>query len=153
MYQRTGSREKVSAVATLCIPPSRNDVRLYFRLHPNTNICAHHLITFLRDLLRQLDAPIVLVWDRLLTHRSVLMGKFVHKQDNLTVFLLPPYAPELNPVEQVWCYLKTNPLANLPLTTAEELATTSRKYSRSIQHSRSLLRSFVRHSPLSLRLR
>lgn len=26
--------------------------------------------------------------------------------DNVTIVLLPPYAPELNPVERVWLYLK-----------------------------------------------
>jgi hypothetical protein len=32
--------------------------------------------------------------------------------DNLTLLTLPPYAPELNPVENVWEYLRKNKLAN-----------------------------------------
>jgi hypothetical protein len=32
--------------------------------------------------------------------------------DNLTLLLLPAYAPELNPVENVWEYLRKNKLAN-----------------------------------------
>jgi len=31
--------------------------------------------------------------------------------DNLTLLHLPPYAPELNPVENVWQYLRQNKLA------------------------------------------
>jgi hypothetical protein len=31
--------------------------------------------------------------------------------DNVTLLLLPPYAPELNPVENVWEYLRQNKLA------------------------------------------
>lgn len=31
--------------------------------------------------------------------------------DNLTFLVLPPYAPELNPVENIWQYLRQNQLA------------------------------------------
>ncbi len=32
--------------------------------------------------------------------------------DNLTMIKLPPYSPELNPIEQVWQWLRQNCLAN-----------------------------------------
>jgi len=32
--------------------------------------------------------------------------------DNITLMPLPPYAPELNPVENIWQYLRQNKLAN-----------------------------------------
>ena len=31
--------------------------------------------------------------------------------DNITLLKLPPYAPELNPMENVWAYLRANKLA------------------------------------------
>lgn len=31
--------------------------------------------------------------------------------DNISLLQLPPYAPELNPVENVWAYLRANKLA------------------------------------------
>jgi transposase len=31
--------------------------------------------------------------------------------DNITLLRLPPYAPELNPIENVWEYLRANKLA------------------------------------------
>ncbi len=31
--------------------------------------------------------------------------------DNITLLKLPPYAPELNPMENVWAYLRSNKLA------------------------------------------
>ncbi len=31
--------------------------------------------------------------------------------DNITLLRLPPYAPELNPIENVWAYLRANKLA------------------------------------------
>lgn len=32
--------------------------------------------------------------------------------DNVTIIKLPPYSPELNPIEQVWQWLRQNELAN-----------------------------------------
>lgn len=32
--------------------------------------------------------------------------------DNITLIPLPPYSPELNPMELVWLYLKSHYLAN-----------------------------------------
>ncbi|CAL9490615.1 hypothetical protein SUDANB126_03233 [Streptomyces sp. enrichment culture] len=56
-----------------------------------------------RDLIRsahrQLGGPIVLVWDNLNTHLSAGMRRCIADRDRLTVFQLPPYAPDLNPVE------------------------------------------------------
>jgi len=33
--------------------------------------------------------------------------------DNITLMSLPPYAPELNPMENVWDYLRGNKLSSL----------------------------------------
>ena len=38
-------------------------------------------------------------------------GKDLVVPDNITLLALPPYAPELNPVENVWHYLRSNKLA------------------------------------------
>ena len=71
---------------------------------------------------------------------------------NITLVHQPPYAPELNPVEYAWGYLKMNPLANRPAFQTEELATMTRRSTRALQRNEPLLRSFLRHSPLFLRL-
>ncbi|GAA3482123.1 hypothetical protein GCM10018966_066550 [Streptomyces yanii] len=42
-----------------------------------------------------------MIWDNLNTHRTAGMKKYAAEHDWLTVFQLPPYAPDLNPVESV----------------------------------------------------
>lgn len=32
--------------------------------------------------------------------------------DNITILYLPPYSPELNPVEWLWAYLRSHYLSN-----------------------------------------
>ena len=39
-------------------------------------------------------------------------GDKLHVPDNITLLHLPPYSPELNPVENVWAYLRSNKLGN-----------------------------------------
>ena len=39
-------------------------------------------------------------------------GKDLAVPDNISLLTLPPYAPELNPVENVWEYLRGNALSN-----------------------------------------
>ena len=61
---------------------------------------------------QQLGGPIVVVWDNLRAHVSGAMAELIAARSWLTVCQLPPYAPELNPVEPVWSHLKRS-LANL----------------------------------------
>jgi DDE superfamily endonuclease len=58
----------------------------------------------------------------------VLDGAGWHQQggkllvpDNITLLPLPPYAPELNPVENVWEYLRANKLCGLVWDTYDEI--------------------------------
>jgi transposase len=152
LYQRTRSHQKVSAIAALCVAPTRDRLCLYFRLHPDANINTEVVIDFLRHLRKQLNAPVVLLWDRLMAHRSKKMQAFLRTARYLYPFFLPPYAPELNPVENVWGYLKRNPLSNFAPDNLDTLTNAARTHSRSLQRKQKLLRSFLKHSPLPLRL-
>lgn len=40
---------------------------------------------------------------------------------NITLLSLPPYAPELNPMENVWAYLRANKLCNLVWDTYDDI--------------------------------
>jgi transposase len=41
--------------------------------------------------------------------------------DNITLLKLPPYSPELNPVENVWQYLRANQLSNRVFATYDAI--------------------------------
>lgn len=152
LHQRTRSYKKVSAIAALCVTPHRDRLHLYFRLHSDTNINAVLVIDFLRQLRKQVKEPVVLLWDRLLAHRAQKVQKVLHST-HICDFYFPPYAPELNPVEYIWSYLKMNPMANFAPADIDTLLSATRHHSRSLQRKQDLLRSFMKHCPLSLRLK
>ena len=54
------------------------------------------------------DDKIVLVMDGAGWHKS----KTLQVPDNIEIILLPPYSPELNPVERFWQYIKQNTIKN-----------------------------------------
>jgi len=54
------------------------------------------------------DAHAALVVDGAGWHRP---GGDLKVPDNITLIPLPPYAPELNPIENVWQYLRSNKLS------------------------------------------
>lgn len=147
-YQRTRFHQKVSIIAALCVDLSTDRIHLYFRLHPDENIKADSVIGFLRQLLRQLDGPVILIWDRLTAHRAQKVRHFIDKKPELQSFFLPAYAPELNPVENVWGYLKMNPLANYAPSDIESLTSRTRRHACSVQRKPQLLNAFLKRSPL-----
>jgi transposase len=153
LSQRTRSHKKVSAIAALCVSPERKRVKLYFRLLLGQNFNALNVRAFLYQLNKQLKNSAVIVWDRFLPHRAKKIRHFVQKTPGIHVCFLPPYAPELNPVEYLWSWLKHKPLANFTPDDLQELAYEARKGSWRVQHKQDLLRSFVNHSPLSLCLK
>jgi len=152
LHQRTRHHQKVSIIAALSISPTRERLALYFRLHPNTNINAVLVMDFLEHLQHQLRTPMVVIFDRFKAHAGELFNECVPPHSAYLEYL-PPYAPELNPVEYLWAHLKTNALANRPAFDLDSLAGQARNATRSIQRKPALLRGFFEHSGLPLRLR
>jgi len=153
LFQRTQSHKKVSVIAALCVSPQRDRIHLYFRLHPDANINATYVLEFLKNLSRQLKSPMVLLWDRFLAHKARKVQYYIRDSQTFHSEFFPPYAPELNPVENVWGYTKRNPLANDAPYDLSTLTTKVRRHGRSLQKKQNLLCSFVKHSPLFLRLK
>lgn len=48
-------------------------------------------------------------------------GTKLRVPDNITLVSLPPYSPELNPMENIWAYLRQNKLATLVWDTYEQI--------------------------------
>jgi transposase len=153
LRHRTNSYRKVSAIAALAVSPERDRVQLLFRLHPQANINAGSVLSFLKHLSRHFQCPIFLLWDRFMPHRARLVQNYISRKKDWSSEFLPAYSPELNPTENIWCYLKTNSMANETLYELEDLTKSARRHGRILQRREPLLRSLLKHSPLFLRLK
>ena len=61
---------------------------------------------------------------------------------------LPPYAPELNPVEQLWAHLDATALANTPVEDLDRLCRRVRCGVRRVNRRGQLGRAFLTHTAL-----
>ncbi len=148
IYHRTRSHQKVSAIAAIVVSPHGRRVRLFFRLHKNVNINAVLALAFLDQLKRHITGRCIVVWDRSRTHKAKIVHNMIASQSRLRMEFFPPYAPELNPVEYLWGYLKTGGMANNAPVEVDDLARETRRYTRAIQKKPALLRAFLRRSSL-----
>jgi DDE superfamily endonuclease len=110
------------------------------------------LMDFLAELHRHLDGDkVTLVWDGLPSHRSLAMRRFIKKQRKwLVVERLPSYAPDLNPVEQIWGNLKGTELAYLCPDPIGEAADIVDEGLCRIGNETQLAFAFLRHCGLTL---
>ncbi|CAM5635674.1 hypothetical protein SAURM35S_03926 [Streptomyces aurantiogriseus] len=77
----------------------------------------------------QLAGPIVVVWDNLTTHLAAGLKQYEAEHDWLVTFRLPPYAPDLNPVEAVWSLVR-RAMANTAFDTPDDLDRSLRRQLR-----------------------
>lgn len=151
--QRSGTREKVSVLAALCVTPERDRLDLYPQTLANGYFDNWQVAAFLEAMVQSLTGRFVVIWD----------GGSMHKGDpireleagfasRLTLERLPPYAPELNPVEFLWSGLKYSRLSSFAPRDAIELNDRVDAELTTIRRNQQLLRSFVHASSLPLRL-
>lgn len=154
LMQRGRSRRKVSVIGALTVSPGRRRVRGYFGFLPDANYDGEAILTFVRQLCRTVRRPVELVWDRLHAHHQGVVGAWLEcRRCRVRAHLLPAYAPELNPVELIWGYAKTNPMANFAPTELQELLFKTQQTTLGIAGNQPLLRSFIQHGALPLRLK
>jgi hypothetical protein len=141
--------KRLSAIGGLITTPSTRRVGLCLRLHPGS-IKQPQIIEYLKALKRLLRGrKAILLWDRLPAHRGAEVGRYLQKQSAwLEVEYLPPYAPELNPVEYLWSHMSRTELANFVGEDLKEVGGQVRRGACRVRHRTDLGQAFLRHSGL-----
>jgi transposase len=115
------------------------------------SIGAHECQRFLIHLLRHVEGPIIVIWDNHKPHRSFEVQEImISSHGRLILEYLPPYAPELNPDEGVWSYLKTHELANICVKDTKQLSHELRLAVVRTRHRNGLVQGIVRGTPLCM---
>ncbi len=136
VLQQWDRRDRLSTISALSVPPRRRRFGLYLALYPH-NIRSEEVLRFLQALHRHLPRGFTLVWDRHRPHRAKRVQAWLAARKRIVVEWLPPYAPDLNPVEGVWSHTKYGDLANFApdtLRTLEHAVLTSLSQTRRRRH-------------------
>jgi transposase len=99
---------------------------------------------------QQLGGPIMLVSDSLNTHLTAGTRRYIAERDWLTAYQLPPYGPDLNPVEGIWSVLRRTTTANRAFADPQDLITTVRRGLRQLQYRHDVLDGCLTGTGLTL---
>ena len=110
------------------------------------------VVGFLRVLLRKISGKLVVIWDGSPIHRGHEIKDFLKRgaAKRLHLEQLPGYAPDLNPDEGIWNYLKRVELGNVCCTDLDDLSTQLIRARERLRHKREIIKSCSRQCGYSL---
>lgn len=104
---------------------------------------AETFVEFLRDFLKGRRPKVFLVVDGHPAHKANVVKAYVAAlKGRLELHFLPPYAPDLNPDEFVWNYMKNNGVSKKPLKQNESLRKRVEQDLTDLQGNKVLVASF-----------
>jgi len=101
------------------------------------------VVGFLRVLLRKVSGKLLLIWDGAPIHKGQPIKDILKRgvAKRLHLEQLPGYAPDLNPDEGIWDYLKRVELANVCCCDLADLRRELRRATERLRHKRDIIRS------------
>jgi transposase len=133
----TGQRQKINAISAI------NARGAFWCQDYPGKLNAALFVEFLQDFMKGRTSKVYLVVDGHPSHKAKAVKEYVQStQGRLELHFLPPYAPDLNPDEFVWQYVKTNGLSKKPLKKNESLRERVVQDLAALKKNKKLLRSF-----------
>lgn len=137
-----------SVISIITCSPSGQRPHLYFEAMKGT-VNADRFVVFLKEVRKHIRGKLILVIDNLRVHKSKIVIAYLKNQkDWLKVEFLPPYAPELNPVEYLWSSRKRKDFSNVTISDSHALDRRIRASGRRAQKDSDLLKGFLKASTL-----
>ena len=136
----SAKRTSVSMISTVT---NRGKVRFMMLDAP---LNAQVLITFLKRLIRDAGRKVFLILDNLRDHHAKIVQAWLeeHKEE-IEVFYLPSYSPELNPDEYLNGHLKSGVHSQPPFRSNEKLKAAVVSYMRKLQRRPSTIMNYFKH--------
>lgn len=104
---------------------------------------AESFVVFLQNFMSSQRGKIFLVVDGHPAHKANAVKSYIQSlKGRLELHFLPPYAPDLNPDEFVWSYMKNNGVSKKPLKKNESLQSRIDQDLNGIKGNRKLVQSF-----------
>jgi len=142
---------RISVIGAITISPERRHFGFYFHLlEDNANFHGNSVVQFIEDVHQKTRGPITLLWDAIPIHRARPVESYLAKHPTIVVEPFPPYAPELNPVDNVWSYVKYDRLPNYTLLDLRGLRRHITTEFCRLKQRPDLLESFFKRTGLTL---
>jgi transposase len=114
------------------------------------NMTSQVLIRFMSRLVKGADRKVFLILDNLRVHHSKLVKAWLKEhEEEIAVFYLPSYSPELNPDEYLNGDLKHCIRSGLPARTEKALTKKTRSFMRKLQNRPKHVSNYFRHPKIA----
>lgn len=124
----------------------------YFEVRQMEGFKQKGLTRFLDNMSKKIRKKLILIWDNAPSHKSQTIKDYLSKQDDeqpkIWMENIPPYSPELNPIEQVWAYLKKK-LSNQFFKNTSILRKAVEEELKKISQNKKLIISFFKQAELA----
>jgi transposase len=151
--QVTNPHGRISTIGAITIGPASSRLGWHYAmLDDNNNFRGPGIVAFLRKLSAALGGAMTIIWDQIIIHSCAAVTEYLSTNASITLEPLPPYAPELNPVDRAWFYIKYNRIPNLTPTNTGQLRRAADTELKRLRKCPSLLRSFIKYSELPMGL-
>jgi transposase len=145
---------RISAIGALTISPKQKRPCFHYNLlSNNANFRSDSVVQFIKQLQKRIPGPIIILWDAIPIHCSKSVNQYLEQHNELAIEQFPPYAPELNPVDKVWFYLKYDRLPNYVPLTVDELRVRLTDELNTLKPEQHILASCVRRTGLDCEVR
>lgn len=137
-----------SVISLITCSPQGKRPRLYFEIGKGA-VNADTFLGFLKQVRRHIRGNLILIIDNLRVHKAKKVSGYLNAQTHrLSVEYLPPYAPELNPVEYLWSSRKRKDFGNAEIPDGASLDRRIRASGQRAKKDPHLLKGFLRASTL-----
>ena len=126
-----------------------NQGKVRFMVYEN-KMNSDTLIKFMKRLIKESARKVFLVLDNLKVHHSYIVRDWVEKhKEQIEIFFLPSYSPELNPDEYLNCDLKVGVHSKVPAKTNEQLKGKAISHLRKLQKLPERVKKYFKHPKIA----
>lgn len=137
VVQTSGQRQSINAISALS-----NTGAFWYHVYTG-KFNAEKCIECLKNFMKYKRKPVFIIMDGHPVHKSKKVNKFVESlEGSLHIFLLPPYAPDINPDELVWNQMRHMGTSKKPLKQGESLKVRAVADLEKIKADKKLIKSF-----------
>jgi transposase len=137
-------KERINLISSIT-----NQGKVRFMLYRNT-MNSQTLIKFLKRLIKDVGHKVYLILDNLRVHHSKLVRHWLEEhKEQIELFFLPSYSPELNPDEYLNCDLKAGVHSGVPARSKDQLKKKTISHLRMIQKKPERVKKYFEHPKIA----
>ena len=144
VVKTSGQRQSINAISALT-----NKGEFWYHVYSG-RFNADKFIDCLESLMKYRKRPVYIITDGHPVHKAKKVKQYVDDLNGkLSIFLLPPYAPDLNPDELVWNQMRHMGTSKKPLKKNESLKERVINDLQAIKENKPLIKSFFKNQSVS----